>query len=437
MRPRTYILLILVVLVLAAGAFLVITQTDLLGGGNGGDADTAVSGEDGAPDAAQEGAEPTPEPTAVPQFEEVVVARVDIPLGYRVTPNLLRMETRPVENIALQREEGYVFSDPEDVVGRILRVDVRKGQAILQPMLTLDPKDLVAVGSDLSLYMEQGNVAVSFEINRESGVAYAMRPGDFVDMMMTLRIVEIDPEFRTALPNDTQRVYQPGLLEGQEFLFPSTVQGRLEFIPEINQVAEIIPRQDPIVEGQQFEPGRPIPKRVTQLTIQRAEVLWVGNWRDQDDLVEEAPTPVPVVADGQAPDGAAGEGDGGEGAGAAAETGTAAADGEESIFENNLACVSPANPDQLIPCPVARDPEVEEPDLVILSLTSQEALVLKWAWERGVDIDLALRGQGDNAEFFTTAVSLPQIVNQGGLSVPEESTFDLYPRLEEVDPPPR
>lgn len=432
MRPRTYILLILVLVVVAAVAVLLVTRSGggLLGGGNGNGADTAVTDEDGAPDAAQEGAEPTPEPTAVPEEMEIVVAKVDIPIGYRITPNLLKLESRPVDHIALQRqfidEEDYVFSDIDDVAGRILRVSVGKGQAILQPMLTLDAKDLVSVGSDLALYMDQGRVAVSFEINRESGVAYAMRPGDFVDLMMTLRIVEIDPEFRTALPNATQRVYQPGLLEGQAFLFPPTVQGRLEFIPEINQVAEIIPSQEEIVEGQQFEPGRPIPKRVTQLTVQRAEVMWVGNWRDQDELAEAEPTPVPVVADGEAP--AEGE-EGGE---------APPVPGDKGVdLENNLACVSPANPEQLIPCPTVRDPEVEQPQIVILSLSSQDALVLKWAWERGVDIDLALRAQRDNAEFFTTAVSLPQIINQGGLKVPEESTFDLYPRLEDVSPPPR
>jgi hypothetical protein len=70
--------------------------------------------------------------------------------------------------------------------------------------------------------------------------------------------------------------------------------------------------------------------------------------------------------------------------------------------------------------------------MVILSMTSQDALALKWALERGVDIDLALRAQGDNTVFFTTSVSLPQIVNEGGLAVPPESDFDLHPRLEEI-----
>jgi hypothetical protein len=62
--------------------------------------------------------------------------------------------------------------------------------------------------------------------------------------------------------------------------------GRLEFIPEINQVAAIVPSTLGII-GQDFTFGLPIPKRVTQLTIQQAEVLYVGTWYDPLELKEE------------------------------------------------------------------------------------------------------------------------------------------------------
>jgi hypothetical protein len=72
---------------------------------------------------------------------------------------------------------------------------------------------------------------------------------------------------------------------------------------------------------------------------------------------------------------------------------------------------------------------------VILSLPAQEALALKWALERGVQIDLALRAQGDETVFETVSISLPQIVEQGDLRVPEPSDFDLHPRADQVPPP--
>ena len=67
-----------------------------------------------------------------------------------------------------------------------------------------------------------------------------------------------------------------------------------------------------------------------------------------------------------------------------------------------------------------------EPSFILLSMTSQEALTLKWAREQGVNIDLALRSPGDNEVFVTTSVSLPQIIDQGGLAIPEPIDFDLY-----------
>ncbi|MBE2201426.1 MAG: hypothetical protein IAE79_22630 [Anaerolinea sp.] len=411
MRPRTFILLILVVIVAAVLVVLILLRNS--GSGTTAGVTDALLETDTNP-SADEPNIPPPTPTPSVRFESVVVAKVNIPVGQRLTPELLELELRPNANIALQG--GYTFADVEDLVGRIIKVDVSEGQAILSPMIALNATDLASFGSDLALYVDQGRVAVAFPLtlNRDEsandaairGAAFAMRPGDFVDVMMTLRVVEIDSEFRTALPNMTQRVYQAGLLAGTEFLFPQTIQGRLEFIPAINQVAEIIP-SDNFIEGQDFEPGRPIPKRVTQLAIQQAKVLWVGTWQPQDELrAALAPTPSPVVAGETAVE--------------------PIATPEPSI---NL-CVSPVS-NELIECPIVR--EQTRPDVVILSMSAQDALALKWALERGVDIDLALRAQGDNTVFFTTSVSLPQIINEGGLAVPTESDFDLHPRVDDPD----
>src|SRR5690606_2001626 len=110
----------------------------------------------------------------------------------------LAVEMRPETNIAVQA--GYTFSDIEEVANRITRVEVPKGQAILNSMIALSPRDLAAIGSDLALYVNQGHVAIAMPVNRYSGAAYAMRPGDMVDVMMSLQFVKIDDEFQTARP---------------------------------------------------------------------------------------------------------------------------------------------------------------------------------------------------------------------------------------------
>lgn len=433
MRPRTFILVILVFIVIAALVFLLIARGslgNLLGGSSPGGADSVGTTDGGIGSADEEPGIPTPEPTPSIRFEPVVVARVDIPVGQRLTSELLEVETRPNMNIALQG--GYTFATPEDLIGKIVRVNVAKGQAILNPMIALNATDLSSFGSDLALYIDQGRVAVAFPLRLPSetsfdaaqrGVAFAMRPGDFVDVMMTFRTLDLDPEFGTALPNCTYRVNETSLLEGAEFLFPAAIQGRLEFVPEINQVLEIVPGALADGEGGLCDTAAqpPLPKRITQLTLQQMEVLWVGTWRTQEDLLKEIlPTPAPVVAGEEETN----PGDGGN----IEEEGSTS----EEVGPTGRICLSPVT-NELVPCPVVRD--TNRPDVVILSMTAQDAVTLKWALERGVEMNLVLRAQGDVTVFFTSSVSLPQIVNDGALLIPEPYDVDLDPRVDEVPAP--
>jgi Flp pilus assembly protein CpaB len=274
MRGRTFVLLILV-LVAAAGAvalyFLV---------GPGSEQDTAETPAVEAPEVVDDTTtdEPgLPAPTATPavQMVEVVVAVVDLPVGQRIRADLVESQIRPNTNVGVQA--GVTFSDEELVIGKIVKTPISKGQEILAPMLALNPSDIASIGSDLSMYVDQGEVAVAFPIDRFNAAAYAMRPGDQVDAFMSMTVVNIDEEFQTQLPNVVERVNESALLEGQAFLFPKTSAGRLELIPGINAVALIAPG-----EGKE-----PIPRRVTQLTIQQMEVLWVGSWRNPNNAMQQ------------------------------------------------------------------------------------------------------------------------------------------------------
>lgn len=417
MRPRTFILLIAVLLVGALAVFLIIANNSdngLLARLSGGQTvtegtDQPVDGLSSVDGTQEEPGIPVPTATPPPSFEKVVVTKIDIPLGTLITEDLVETEERPATNIALQG--GYTFSDTEEVVGKIARYDIAEGQEILRDMLAIYATDMGELGSDLSLFIDPSEVAVAFPINQLTGAAFAMRPGDSVDILMTLRVVAIDPEFRTALPNYVQRVIEPELRTNGQFLVDDiTPQGRLEFVEEIGQVAEIVPSALGI-EGQDFEPGTPIPKRVTQLTIQQAEVLWVGTWKNQDELVQ------------------------GEDAGntAVAATTTSQTTQEQQMRDASQTCTSVFTGAQ-VPCAVFYRRALT-PDVVILGMSSQDALALKYALERGINIDLALRAQGDDSNFVTASVTLPQIVEQGGLTVPPPADFDLHPRPEDVPIP--
>jgi Flp pilus assembly protein CpaB len=382
MRSRTLLLLILVILVAAAAVLLIVVF---------GPGDTVIDQLLGRGEPVAEQATPraqgTPSATATPavRYAPVVVARADLPPGERITSDLIAVEQRPEDNVAIQA--GVTFSDPELVIGQITKVRVSRGQEILRPMIALNPSDIAALGSDLSLYVDQGNVAVAFPITSLSGAAYALRPGDLVDALMSLTLVRLDVEFQTVRPNIIERVFEPDLLEGRAFLFEGTNEGRLELIPLINAVAQIQPGADKVQ----------IPRRVTQLTLQQMEVLWVGSWLNPNEAMAQEfgadiplpATPAPVV----------------EGA-------------------------TPPAP----PTPTRQRPE-NAPDVVILSMSAQDALALKWALDSGVNVDLVLRSQGDNTVFATTSVSLPQFVEQGVLTVPEPAEFGLEPRVDLVPTP--
>ncbi len=390
MRLRTFILIILIALVVIVliAVFVIGSSggglSGLLGGGN---ADTGGTGDVAEVVAPAEPGLPPPSPT--PSYENVVVARLPIPIGEMLTEDLLDTELRPSTNVALQW--NYTFTGTESLVGSIVVVPIAKGQEILQPMVAANPTDVTDIGSDLSLYIPEGNIAVAFPVDRFSGAALAMRAGDLIDVIMTLRTVEIDSQFNSALPNLVQRVSQSRLEEdGTEFLFAPIYEGRLEFIPEINQVAAIVPTTNELytVPGQDYAPGVVIPKRVSQLTIQQAKVIYVGEWRDPRVLEAEQ-----AAAQAQA--------------------------------ESNVVLDADGNPVP-VPTPTSIPQRQENPDVVILSMTVQDALALKFAQDREVKIDLVLRSPGDVTPFITTSVSLPQIIDQGGLALPEPADFDLF-----------
>ncbi|PIE81784.1 MAG: hypothetical protein CSA11_02625 [Chloroflexi bacterium] len=393
MRLRTFLILIGIVLLLIIIAGIIgfarLSGNNALAGLIPGGNNVVPSGETAEPGG--EGAEPgEPTPTATPaiRFETVVVAEIDLPIGERLREDLLKTERRPTSNIALQGE--YTFSDPSELVGKIVKTNIANGQAILAPMLAIDPTDLASIGSDVALYVDQGNVAVAFPINQFSGAAYAMRPGDHVDVLMSLPIVEVDPDFNTKLPNVTQRVNGLALAEGQSFLFDDSLEGRLELVEPLNLVGEV---SGPLNEDPESKSTQ-LPRRITQLTIQQAEVVWVGTWHDPLELEQQAAQ--------------------------------AAAQAEEAAARNDFPVPTPT------PLPVRLDPI---PDVVILSLPAQDALALKWSLERGIDIDLALRSPDDPTVFATNSVSLPVLVNSGALRIPENSEFDIDPSLYKLDFP--
>ncbi len=153
-------------------------------------------------------------------------------------------EAQPIDPAAVELREIEQSQVPPDavmntadIIGKLAAVDIVQGQIIRRDMIT-DKKSIVEKGTHASFLIPPGKVAVAFPIDELSSVAYALEPGDSVDMLITFNMVSVDPETQIKLP------------------LPTTDE-----------------------QGQATGPmGEQIPRMVTQLTLQDVTVLKVGPW---------------------------------------------------------------------------------------------------------------------------------------------------------------
>lgn len=210
-------------------------------------------------------AQPPAQPE-VPQ-KQVLVALQDIPRGTIIGQDMVGMQSYPADS--LQDVEADLILSPDLAVGKIARTDIARRQPLLAGML-LEPTKGRIGGSDAALLLPEGSVAMAFRVDQLSSIAYALQPGDHVDVLISLRLVDLDPDFQSKLPNHMIVTKPDGSTEEMTF-------GRAENGPSGQVLA--VPS-----EGQRS-------RLVTQLTLQNLLVLGVGNWPDEE--AEPVPTPTP------------------------------------------------------------------------------------------------------------------------------------------------
>jgi pilus assembly protein CpaB len=330
-------------------------------------------------------------------YINVIVAQRDILRGTRMSVEDVKIMQwpdlpnagPPVGALVVGPLEG----DPglEQVEGRIARVDIVTNQPILDSMLT-DPStaSFGETGSDAALLIPQGQVAVALPISRLSSVAYALREGDHVDIMMSFRFVNVDEDFQTITPNHGI------LITDDPLLFPL-----LEFDYSIGREEAGAFGTTLLVFPNLAEPMQR-PRQATQLLIDNAVVLRMGQWPYSDvyePIIVTAVPPATAVP-------------------ATPEEGQQAAATEE---------VQPtATP-------------IPPPDIITLIMSRQDALVLKYAFETGATIDLALRSWQDNAitDIQTETVTLQYIIDFYNVTIPpplpiaQDPRIDTYTRLDQ------
>lgn len=380
-RARVLILVALIIVVVAIVAVFLLNSTETTPTNNNNQ-NQNTSQTDEAPDATRE---PTPTPFPTVELEEVVVAIQNISRGSEIPPNAIRLQLYPRDAIPFS-----AIGSTEDVIGKIARTDIFREEIILDSKIVDGLGDIGDVGSDAAAIIPNGLRLVALPMDRITSVAYAIQPGDRVDIIVSLLYIDIDEDFQTRLPNSVFIISPVEDEQGNVVLgIGEELTGRFESetIP-IQTGDQIFQRTYPILVSPSEGAG-PRPRLVTQRTIQDALVLHVGNFPNDGRLFEAVPTPTPVIVE------------------------------EEQQPQNAQTAPPPTQPPP-------------RPDIVALAVTPQESVILTWLVEAGVPITFTLRSAADTSRVPTDPVTLDYIMNEYTITVPAKRGFSIEPAIRSI-----
>jgi Flp pilus assembly protein CpaB len=342
-------------------------------------------------------------PTQEVDLVEVVVVTQQTPRGYLLNETVLGVIEIPRTMLI----EGY-FTDMAQVVGRQARVDLEANMLLTNSMVVDSPDQLSTTGSLAALSIPRGMVAISIPINRLSSVSYAPQPGDHVNVIATLLMVDLDSDYQSITPNRSAAVVGagPGVIIGTETAEDAAIEantdmtkvtgqtvsggassllGRTEIDPLLEQTLYAVPS-----EGQR-------PRLVSQTLLQDAIVLGVGEF-PLSDQVEEVPAPTPDLPPTE--------------------------DNPEGVeYTSEYPVEEPIKP------------EVKLPDLITLVVNPQDAVTLNYLVYAGSQLTLALRPSGDDTRVQTEATTMDFLLEQYNIPVPVKLPYGMEPRVDDLMPP--
>lgn len=306
----------------------------------------------------------------------IVITTQFIARGTSLTESVLTTVPYPEKDLVL----GTFYTNVADAVGKKAKYDL-EARLPLTSSLIVDSQ----VGSAAAFQIPKGMVAIVIPISRLTAVSFAPQPGDHVNVIVSMMLTDVDPNFQSRLPNLTGQVIAPGST-GENApsslsvaILPGTgPQGRIELDGTMNQAVYVMPS----------EIQRPRP--VSQTVIQDAIVLGVGSFLEAekdaaaenvDGAAVEA-TPVPRDANGE---------------------------------------------------PVEEEPKV--PTDITLVVSPQDAVTLNYLMVVGAKLNLALRSAGDVERLSTEAVTLQFLMDQYNIPNPAKLPYSLEPRIDELTIP--
>lgn len=374
------ILLLVIVIVVGVVAFVLVGNPPADQGQQ-----QQTDGGDGSPQPTQVLATELPTITPIP-YVEIVIAVQDIPRGVAIEPNMVALVPYPEEVAPLS-----AFTNIEDAIGMIARVDIFREQPVLQGLVVPDLANLGNVGSDAAAVLPSNRVGVALPMDRLTSVAYAIQPGDRVDVIVSFLFVDVDRNFQSVEPNAFQLINTLCAIPTEQWPNCSTgftiqpsgesVRGAFD-----TRLVDGVPWPVLISPSEQ-----PRPRLATQRTITDALVIWTGDFPIDGIMFRPPATPTPVPTPTQP--------------------------GDEPAAQ------------QAAPPPPTVPPR---PDIVTLAVAPQDAVVITWLVEARIPMTFALRSASAQSLVQTDTVSLQYIMERFSISVPDKFEYNFEPAIRSI-----
>jgi Flp pilus assembly protein CpaB len=329
-----------------------------------------------APRLKQTAVQPSPTPPPV----EILMVSQTVSKGTTLDASMLASIPWQQSSVA----PGMIkASELDNTIGRVVKYDIQATTPLLDSMLLAEGETLSASGSPWALSIPPGMVAVSVPINRLSSVSYAPRPGDHVNIIVSLLMVDVDTDFQAITPNLSGVVTAsgpPDPASGERnpltVAISNGIYGRVIIDPVLNQAVFLVPS-----EAQR-------PRMVSHMLLQDVVVLQVGDFPLESKAAAPSAeaTPTPVPQEGQAP------------------------------------------------------AAVPVPDIITLIVRPQDAVALNFILlgqsQLATQLSLVLRGAKDSSRENTLPVTLGFLLEQYQIPIPAKVPYSLTPRIDALSPVP-
>jgi pilus assembly protein CpaB len=334
-------------------------------------------------------AAPTPAAAQVTpqvQYVGIITAGQNISAGMLITDGMLSSIQIPQNKLV----QG-LFTNKGDVVNLYAKISITQGVPITDSMVSVSPGNVNMPGSSWAPYIPEGMTAVAVPINLLSSAGYGIRDGDYVDVIASMLLVDVDPAGQTILPNQVAKLTTTisGTTNVPTIAQGDAAEGHFEDVP----LTTTNPPTDMLLFVAPPENQRA--RLVTQMIMQDVQVLHVGTF------------PLP---------------------------------GESASGQSSATTAGGPTP---TPLPGNQPPAaavIVRPNIITLMVSPQDAVTLTYliasSSNDSASITLTLRNPNDKTPVTQPdAAMLEYLLTQYNIPVPAKLPYALQPRLDVLPAP--